>query len=101
MSVLVASSLTRHGLEELGRRLFEALDIARIYTKGPNASNPSPEPFVVKEGTTIGGLSRQIHSALFRQFKYARVWGKSVSYGGERVGIDHVLMDGDTVEIHA
>jgi len=101
MNVLVASCLTRYGLPELGRSLFEALDIVRIYTKEPNAPSPSPEPFIVKEGTTIGELSRQIHSALFRQFKYARVWGKSVSYGGERVGIDHVLMDGDTLEIHA
>jgi len=101
LSVLVVSCLTRHGLPALGRRLFEALGIVRIYTKEPNAPSPSPEPFIVKEGTTIGALSRQIHSTLFRQFKYARVWGKSVSYGGERVGIDHVLMDGDTVEIHA
>jgi len=101
MRIIVASCLTRQGLSELGRSLFETLDIIRIYTKEPKAPTPSPEPFVVRKGTSIGALSQQIHSALFRQFKYARVWGKSVSYGGERVGIDHVLMDGDTVEIHA
>jgi len=99
--VLVTSCLTRLGLSELGRKLFETLNLVRVYTKDPNASAASPEPFVIKGGTTVGELSRQIHTALFRQFKYARVWGKSVSYEGERVGISHVLLDRDVVEIHA
>jgi ribosome-interacting GTPase 1 len=101
MSVLVASCLTRIGLSDLGKRLFEALEIARIYTKEPNATRPSSEPFIIKKGTTVGELSRQIHSVLFHQFKYARVWGKSASYDGERVGIGHILSDGDIVQIHA
>ena len=101
LPVLVVSCLTRSGLSELGKRLFEALDIARVYTKEPNATHPSPDPFIIKKGTTVGELSRQIHSVLFRQFKYARVWGKSASYDGERVGIGHILSDGDIVQIHA
>lgn len=99
--VLITSCLTRLGLSELGKTLFKTLDLVRVYTKEPNAASPSPEPFVIKGGTTVGELSRQIHTALLRQFKYARVWGKSASYGGERVGITHVLLDGDVVEIHA
>jgi len=101
VAILFTSCLTRVGLSELGKKLFETLELIRVYTKEPNAPAPSIEPFVIKSGTTIGELSRQIHSALFRQFKYARVWGSSASYGGERVGIDHALLDGDTVEIHA
>lgn len=101
MQVLVVSCHTGLGLSELGKRLFEALDLVRVYTKEPNASRPSPEPFIIKRGTTVGELSRQIHSVLFRQFKYARVWGKSASYDGERVGIGHILSDGDVVQIHA
>lgn len=99
--LLLISCLTGSGLAELGKMLFETLAIVRVYAKEPNAPGPSPEPFIIKKGTTIGELSRQIHSALFKQFKYARVWGTSVTYAGERVGIDHVLVDGDTVEIHA
>jgi len=101
LPILVTSCLTRQGLPELGKRLFGLLGLVRVYTKEPNASAPSPDPFVVRSGTTTGELSRQIHSTLFRQFKYARVWGKSVSYAGERVGVDHTLLDGDIVEIHA
>jgi len=101
MQLLVVSCHTGLGLSELGKRLFQVLDIVRVYTKEPNATRPSPEPFIIKRGTTVGELSRQIHSVLFRQFKYARVWGRSVSYDGERVGIGHILSDGDIVQIHA
>jgi len=99
--VLIISCHTGTGLSEIGKKLFETLDMIRVYTKEPNADAPSPDPFVIKKGTTVGDLTRQIHSALFRHFKYARVWGKSASYAGERVGIDHTLDDRDTVEIHA
>jgi len=101
LPVLVTSCLTRQGLSDLGKRLFALLELVRVYTKEPNASKPSSDPFVVRSGTTIGELSRQIHSALFNRFRYARVWGNSVSYPGERVGVDHALLDGDIVEIHA
>ena len=101
IQVLIVSCHTGLGLSELGKKVFESLDLVRVYTKEPNATRPSPEPFIIKKGTTVGELSRQIHSVLFRQFKYARVWGKSVSYDGERVGIGHRLSDGDIVQIHA
>ena len=32
---------------------------------------------------------------------YARVWGASVKFPGQRVGFEHVLEDEDIVEIHA
>ena len=49
---------------------------------------------------TVAEVARQIHSDLFRNFKYAKIWDASVKYNGEKVGIDHMLMDRDIVEIH-
>ncbi|MEM3866916.1 MAG: TGS domain-containing protein, partial [Candidatus Bathyarchaeia archaeon] len=36
-----------------------------------------------------------------KNFKYARVWGPSSKFPGEKVGLNHLLKDGDIVEIHA
>ena len=76
------------------------LGIVRIYTKEPNDKEASPNPIVVKEGTTAIDIAKELHSSLYRRFQYGRVWGKSAKYPGQKVGSSHVLNDGDTLEIH-
>lgn len=98
--VVRVSSFTRTNLDVLGRKIFESLDIIRVYTKDPNESIASSEPFILKKGGTTGELAKQIHSALFDSYRYARVWGRSSKFPGERVGPAHQLMDRDIVEIH-
>ncbi len=88
------------GLETVGRMVFEKLDLIRVYTKSPN-KEPDPKPLVVRRGVTVIEVAEMVHARLAKNFKYARVWGKSVKYPGQRVGGDHVLEDGDVVEIHA
>ena len=87
--------------EEVGRKIFESSGMIRVYTKEPNEDNPSNKPLVVKKGTTAIEVAEKIHKDLARLFKYARVWGKSVNYPGEKVGAKHVLEDGDIIEIRA
>jgi len=101
MRILAISCKTGEGLVGLGESLFEMLEIVRIYTKEPSQRDPSIDAIVLRKGATVAELARQIHSDLFRNFKYAKIWGASVKYNGEKVGIDHILMDRDIVEIHA
>lgn len=88
------------GLDVIGREIFKMLEIVRVYTKQPNQEKPSEKPLVVKKGTTVLEAARMIHSSLYKNFKYAKVWGSSVKYPGQRVGGDHLLEDGDILEIH-
>ena len=83
----------------LGSELFNLLEITRIYTKEPG-KDPSKIPIVTKKGLTVGALSRTIHTDFFRRFRYARLWGSSANFPGERVGLDRELSDGDIIEIH-
>lgn len=98
--VFPVSCENRQGLDKVGEALFQILGIIRIYTKEPGHKEPSPNPVIVKTGTTIIDITKRLHSALFKKFKYARVWGPSAKYGGEKVGPGHVLMDKDVLEIH-
>jgi ribosome-interacting GTPase 1 len=41
-----------------------------------------------------------VHKDIARGFKYARLWGGG-SFEGQQVGRDHVVADGDVIEIHA
>jgi len=97
--VIVGSALTGEGLNLVGRALYEALEIIRVYTKALNAP-PSRKPLILRKGATVRDVAISVHSELVENFSYARVWGTSAKYPGERVGLDHVLHDGDIVEIH-
>lgn len=101
MRILATSCKTGEGLAGLGASLFEMLDIVRIYTKEPSQREPSRDAIVLRKGATVGELAKQIHSDLFRNFKYGKIWGPSARFNGEKVGINHILMDQDAVEIHA
>lgn len=101
LDILPISAKTGLGLGDLGSKLYKLLDVIRVYTKQPNQDKPSDKPLIVKRGATVLEVAKLIHSSLYKNFKYAKVWGKSVKFPGQRVGGDHVLEDGDIVEIHA
>jgi len=77
------------------------LGIIRVYTKEIQQREPSPEPIVVKGEATVIDIAKLIHSEFYKNFKYARIWGPSAKYPGEKVGSKHILKDGDALEIHA
>lgn len=83
------------------QQLFEASGLIRVYTKPLNQKERSERPLVLRRGSTVRDVVKAIHSTLLSTFQYARVWGSSVKFQGAKVGLDHVLEDGDTVEIHA
>jgi len=100
MPLLAVSCLTGEGLKSLGENIFRSLRIVRIYTKEPSSKEPSKKPLIVKEGASVIEVAKKLHTEMYKNFKYAKIWGPSAKYPGERVGSTHILMDGDVVEIH-
>ncbi|MBS7287962.1 MAG: 50S ribosome-binding GTPase [Candidatus Freyarchaeota archaeon] len=93
------SSLTCKGLDELSNALFSSLNIIRVYTKEPGGLM-SDKPIVLKKGATVRDVIKRIRPSMLKNFNYAKVYGPSAKYDGEKVGLDHVLMDGDIIQIH-
>lgn len=88
-------------IDELVDRMWDELNLVRIYTK-PRKSPPDYEsPVVLRRGRcTVENFCNAIHREIFKQFKYAMVWGTSAKHPrGQRVGGDHVLEDEDCVTI--
>ena len=88
------------GLDEFKRAVFEAMDIVRVYTKEPGKEADLKEPYVLAVESTVHDLAGKIHKDFLEAFRYARLWGTSGKFQGQRVGEDHVLIDGDVVELH-
>jgi uncharacterized protein len=97
---VAVSSVTGAGLGVLGDRTFDTLDVIRVYTREPGHEPDMERPFTLPAGATVAALAQAIHGELAEQLKYARVWGTGV-FDGQRVRGDHVLADGDVVELRA
>jgi len=101
LPLIAVSCMTGENLHRIGYAVFKALAIIRVYTKEPNENAHSSEPFVLHTGSTVAELAKRIHTELYENFRFARIWGPTSKYPGERVGLGHLLGDRDIVEIHA
>ena len=54
-------------------------------------------PVIIRRGATIGDFCKSIHNSLIKEFKHALVWGTSVKFNPQTVGINHVMEDEDVV----
>ncbi len=99
LSIVLVSCQTRTGLEKLGAEIFRALDIIRVYTKEPKDKEPSSNPFILKRGSTVANLAKQIHSDFIERFAYARVWAHRLAFSPQKVGPSFILADRDVVEL--
>ncbi len=93
------SAETGAGIEQFKAKVFELLDIIRIYAKPPGKPADMTEPFTLPAGSTVMDLARAIHRQLAEKLKFARIWGTGV-YDGQHAQRTHVLSDKDIVELH-
>ncbi|GAB2290498.1 hypothetical protein Dimus_024775, partial [Dionaea muscipula] len=87
-------------LDGLLEKIWEYLNLTRIYTK-PKGMNPDYEDPVIlsSKKRTVEDFCNRIHKDMLKQFKYALVWGSSVKHKPQRVGKEHQLEDEDVVQI--
>jgi hypothetical protein len=57
------------------------------------------DPFTARRGQTVRDVARLVHHDLARTVRYARVFGHA-GFEAQQVGPDHVLADGDIIELH-
>jgi hypothetical protein len=96
--MLPVSAKTGHNLDLLGRTIFERLELMRVFSKPPGAEPDLTTPFVLVKGSTVEEFAEKVHRDFYEQLKSARIWG-SGSFDGQIVSRDHVLRDGDIIEL--
>jgi len=87
------------GLEELKLKIYQLLDIIRVYTKAPGKKPDFTDPIVLNRGSTIEDAAASVHKDFRAKLRYARIWG-SGKHDGLMVKRDHILQDGDIIELH-
>ena len=97
--VVLSSALTKVGIEELRKAVFDSSRIIRVYSKEPGKKPDMGSPFTLPLGSNVLDLAEIIHKDFFKNLKYACIWG-SGKFDGQRVHKDYILHDRDIVEYH-
>jgi len=97
-SCLPVSADSGRNLDDLKEAVFEALDIIRIFSKPPGEEADLSSPFVLKRGGTVEEFAGKVHKDFLKDMKSARIWGAGV-FDGQMVGRDHILQEGNIVEL--
>ena len=93
------STETGAGLKQLAAKIFEMLEIVRVYAKKPGKPADMKEPFTLQKGSTVEDLAVHIHRELGHKLKSARAWGENV-HDGQNVHRTYPLADRDIIELH-
>ncbi len=97
--VVAVSAKEGLGLDELRLRTYQMLNIIRVYTKTPGQKPDFSDPITIGQGSTLEDAASSVHKDFRAKLKYARIWG-SGKYDGLMVKRDHILQDGDVMELH-
>ena len=99
VEVLPVSAEHHTGLEEFKRRLFDMLEIIRVYTKKPGKPVEFRDPVILPVGATMTDAAYHLHKDIAQNLQFARLWNNA-GYDGQRVERGHVLRDKDILEFH-
>jgi small GTP-binding protein len=94
---LAVSVLDEESLERLREAIWELTGLVRVFVRKPG--DPEAEAIALLPPASVREVARAIHHDLERRCAGARVWGPSSRFEGQRVGRDHQVADGDTLEI--
>jgi ribosome-interacting GTPase 1 len=95
---LPVSLTSGRNLEQLKEMIFQRLEIIRVYSRAPGQEPDLTSPFVLRKGSTVADFAQGVHRDFYDKLKTARIWG-SGAFDGQMVQRDHVLHDGDVVEL--
>ncbi|MCK4666253.1 50S ribosome-binding GTPase [Candidatus Dependentiae bacterium] len=84
---------------EFKRKVFEYLEVIRVYTKEPGKDADKADPVILHGGAKLKDFAKSIHKDFSVKLKYARIWGEDV-YPGQKVQHDFELRDEDIIELH-
>lgn len=85
-------------VEILKEKIYNFLNLIRIYTKPPGKNADFTEPVVLRKDATVEDAAYHIHKDFADKMKYTKLWRGNKN--PRQVGPEEILMEGDVVEFH-
>jgi ribosome-interacting GTPase 1 len=85
--------------EQVRTASYPLLGVKRFYTMRHGKVEGKPLVFPARAEVTIADFAAKLHKKFKDRVKRARVSGPSAKFDNETVGLDHLLLDGDHIEL--
>ena len=86
-------------VSKLRDQIYDQLEFIRIYLRPKGGETDYKEPLIVRRNDSVLDVCNKLHRNMKKDFRFGHVWGKSVKFGGQRVGLNHILQDEDVLTI--
>jgi uncharacterized protein len=97
LAVVPVSVIDEASLAAFSDAVWQMTGLIRVRLRSNGVTDE--EPLALEDGSTVADVADSVHHELGESFTGARVWGPSARFEGQRVGREHVVRDGDVVEI--
>jgi small GTP-binding protein len=97
LPVVGVSIIDDESLLAFKEAVWKLTGLVRVYLR--HNKHVDEEPLAMEPGATIIDVATKVHKELAATFRSARIWGPSARFDGQQVGRDHLVQDGDSVEI--
>ena len=97
LNYVLVSGSAETGIEELKKKIFEEMEVIRVFTKEPGKKK-AEDPVVLSKGSSVKNAAEEIYKGFSKQIKETRLTGPSGKFSNQRVGLAHKLKDMDVLE---
>jgi small GTP-binding protein len=97
LDIVPVSILDEASLDAIREAIWRLTGLIRVRLRTNGVTEA--EPIALEPGSTVADVADGVHHDLAAAFSGARVRGPSARFDEQRVGRDHVVLDGDVIEI--
>ena len=98
---VMISAKNQENINALRHRIFQELNLIRVFLKPPKMEADMDEPIILHKGDNMKTLCRKIHKRFVKDFRFSLIWGNSARHPGQKIAnLNHIIEDGDIISIY-
>jgi ribosome-interacting GTPase 1 len=84
-------------IDILKEQIYQKLGFIRVFMRPKGKKIDYEKPMIVKNSASVLDVCDKVHREMKYALRYTQIWGKSVKFDGQKVGVTHQLMDEDVI----
>lgn len=86
-------------IDILKEKIYQKLDFIRVFMRPKGKKTDYEMPMIVKNNASVLDVCDKVHREMKYALRYAQIFGKSVKFDGQKVGLTHRLLNEDVITL--